>query len=843
MASLSRELSLLSPLSGKVLPLKSVADPVFAGGMIGDGVAIDPASGTLVAPCDGVVTHLHRAGHALTVTAANGAEILMHIGIDTVRLKGRGFSPAVAQGARVRTGDPLIAFDAAQIAKEVPSLHTMVVLTSEGSIAWRAAADVEAGKSLLMTVRAAASKGDGASPLTAEGEEASVEGESAAVAVVGHGDGIHARPAALVQAAARRFGSDVTVELAGRSANAKSLVALMGLGAKRGDRLTVRARGREGKSAVVAVVAAIEAQSTSDQAIRGVAPALAASSEPGLPGVCAAPGVVAGRIVHLDGPPPELLPHSGSLDTEYDRLAAALGLVRGEIAVAVTAAQARGARAEGAILATHEALLDDPEIVSAAERAVGAGASAGEAVKRAVDAQCETLRATGNALLADRVTDLRDIERRVLSAMSGKGPAEPVLFEASILAADDIGVSELNRLPRARIAGLCTSRGGTTSHVAILARAFGIPALVAMGPAVLSIPDGQEVLLDATAGRLDPAPTPERLAAARERAARRATRIAEARESMAAPAVTRDGHGIEVAANVGTDEDTRVAVRHGADGVGLLRTEILFLDRQTEPNVAEQRALYQGVIDALEGRPAIIRTLDVGGDKPLPFMPLPVEENPALGLRGVRGGLARPEVLETQLRALLGVKPLSACKIMLPMITDAAEIAEVRARIDALATELGMTERPLLGVMVEVPSAALLADKLAALADFLSIGTNDLTQYTLAMDRENPALAARLDGLHPAVLRLVLATVEGAARHRKWVGVCGGLASDLEAVPVLIGLGVAKLSVGPTLVPEVKARIRELELETCKREARRLLELVSAAEVRARVRALWPEAR
>jgi multiphosphoryl transfer protein len=179
---------------------------------------------------------------------------------------------------------------------------------------------------------------------------------------------------------------------------------------------------------------------------------------------------------------------------------------------------------------------------------------------------------------------------------------------------------------------------------------------------------------------------------------------------------------------------------------------------------------------------------------------------------------------------------------MLPMITDAGEITEVRRWIDALAAEIGLEERPLLGVMVEVPSAALLADQLAAVADFLSIGTNDLTQYTLAMDRGNPALAARLDGLHPAVLRLILKTAEGAARHGKWVGVCGALASDLEAVPVLLGLGVAKLSVGPTLVPEVKARVRALELESCKREARRILDLTSAADVRARVRELWPEA-
>jgi phosphoenolpyruvate-protein phosphotransferase len=447
------------------------------------------------------------------------------------------------------------------------------------------------------------------------------------------------------------------------------------------------------------------------------------------------------------------------------------------------------------------------------------------------------------ARTAERAGDLREIERRVLGAMSGTTPGPAELFDRSILVADDLGVAELSRLPRERVAGLCAARGGATSHVAILARALGIPALVAVGPALLRIAQGTEVILDATAGSLDTEPDAARLAAATETMERRERERAAALAEMRAPAVTRDGRTIEVAANVAAEDDVRAAVARGADGVGLMRTELLFVDREDEPTEAEQAAAYQAAVDALGGRIAIIRTLDAGGDKPLPFLPLPVEENPALGLRGIRSGFFRPEVLTRQLRALLQVKPLSACRVMLPMVTDVAEIATVRAQIEELARDMNLGDRPQLGVMVEVPSAALLADQLAAHSDFLSLGTNDLTQYTLAMDRGNPELAARLDGLHPAVLRLVARAVEGAAVHGKWVGVCGALASDLEAVPVLVGLGVTELSVGPPLVPEVKARVRRLDYAECRREARALLALSSATAVRERARALWPEAR
>jgi phosphoenolpyruvate-protein phosphotransferase len=840
------ELSLVSPLSGLVVPIERVPDPVFAGRVVGDGIAIEPLSAELLAPCDARVSVLHKAGHAVTLTAANGAEILLHIGVDTVRLAGRGFSPRVAQGARVRAGDVLVAFDADEVARHATSLQTIVVVANAGyGIPWRAPAGdtLLGGRTPLMRVSQGAGAGAGAD--ADEGADADA-GVWSAMAVVGHADGLHARPAALVQAAARDFAAEVVVELDGRNASARSIVALMSLGARFRDRVTVRATGAEAQAALARVVAKLETASHSDQTAARATPSPAATVTTattvgdgrGLHGVCAAPGLARGRVVRLDAAEAEPPTTTGDVATERSLLASAVGRVREDLSRTLRDPRVQAVPQQRAILAMHAALLDDPELAAAAEDGLARGLGAGHAFRAAVRAHCDVLSATGNPLLAERAADLRELERRVVAAMTGTAAALPELFDRSILVAEDVGVAELSRLPRERVAGICTARGGATSHVAILARALGVPALVAVGPALLRVPHGREVILDATAGSFDDAPDPARLAEAGEAMERRSRERTAALAEATAPARTRDGRAVEVAANVATEEDVRVAVAHGADGVGLMRTELLFVDRVDEPTEAEQARAYQATVDALGGRPAIIRTLDAGGDKPLPFLPMPPEENPALGLRGIRSALARPEVLARQLRALLSVKPLALCRVMLPMITDVGDLLAVRAQIEKLARAACLAERPQVGVMIEVPSAALLAAQLAAHADFLSIGTNDLTQYTLAMDRGNAELAARVDGLHPAVLRLVAQTVQGAQAHGKWVGVCGALASDLEAVPILIGLGVTELSVGPPLVPDVKALVRRLDYATCRREAHAALDLPSATAVRERARAL-----
>jgi phosphocarrier protein FPr/phosphocarrier protein len=327
-------------------------------------------------------------------------------------------------------------------------------------------------------------------------------------------------------------------------------------------------------------------------------------------------------------------------------------------------------------------------------------------------------------------------------------------------------------------------------------------------------------------------PDAGQLAAAQTAIAARHERKAAAKAAAHQESRTADGVRIEVFGNVGSLNDALAAAANGAEGSGLLRTEFLFLERETPPDEDEQARQYQAIASALDGRPLIIRTLDVGGDKAAPYLPIPAEENPALGLRGVRVSLWRPHLLKTQLRAILRVKPLGQCKIMVPMIASLDELRAVRAVLEEAKREMGITERVELGVMIETPAAAVTADLIAAEADFLSIGTNDLTQYVLAMDRGNPELAARIDALHPAVLRMIDQTCKGAAKHQRWVGVCGGLASDLVAVPVLVGLGVTELSATAATVPEVKALVRTLNVPACQALARQALDLTSPEAVR-----------
>jgi len=407
-----------------------------------------------------------------------------------------------------------------------------------------------------------------------------------------------------------------------------------------------------------------------------------------------------------------------------------------------------------------------------------------------------------------------------------------VLPQGAILIADEILPSQFASIAAAGVAGICSAYGGPTAHASILAAAAGLPMLVAVGPQVLALVDGVDAILDADRGTLDADPD-------REAAEAAATRLGTHRASTAANAAAAldlchmaDGTRIEIFANLGSAAEAAPAVASGAEGCGLLRTEFLFLDRDTAPDEEEQRHAYAAVAAALDGRPLIVRTLDIGGDKPVAYLPFAREDNPALGARGIRLSLARPDLLALQFRAILRGVPLGQCRIMLPMIVDAGELAAARAILDEARAALGIADPVPLGVMIETPAAAMLAYSIAAEADFLSIGSNDLTQYALAADRGNPAVATMVDALHPAVLHLIARAGEGARAHGRWLGVCGGVASDPLAAAVLIGLGVTELSAAPGAIPALKARVRTLTMEQCGALAERALAAATAGEVR-----------
>ncbi|MGF6443117.1 phosphoenolpyruvate--protein phosphotransferase [Paraburkholderia youngii] len=844
---------LLAPLTGPVVPLAKVPDPVFSGGMFGDGIGVDPLEGRLVAPCDGVVTHLARTGHAVTLESAEGAQILLHIGIDTVGLNGKGFAPMVGQGAQVRAGDVLIEFDQDQVALNAPSLVSVVAIANSEmfEIIERAPnGHVKAGETPLLVLRAR----DGVShDAMREACAAQVMDEARRQITLTHAGGLHARPAARAREAARGFDARVEVRYDGRKAPIESVVGLLGLGAGEGASVELLGVGPHAQAAVDAIADELTREAHGEVEHKPARPATApttvvatpAAGEPLAPntlaGVCAAPGVAVGKLVRWDDAdvdPPEQA--SGTSAAESRLLDKAIATVDADLDAIVRDASQRGAVGEAGIFAVHRVLLEDPTLLDAARDLISLGKSAGFAWREAIRAQIDILSNVEDALLAERAADLRDIEKRVQRALGYTSSAARTLPDEAVLAADEFTPSDLSSLDRARVTALVMARGGATSHAAILARQAGIPALVAVGDALHAIPDGTQVVVNASTGRLEFAPTELDVERARcERSRLADVREANRRTSQQA-AATADGRAIEVAANIATLDDANAAVDNGADSVGLLRTELLFIHRPAAPSADEHRHSYQAIVDALRGRSAIIRTLDVGADKEVDYLTLPPEPNPALGLRGVRLAQVRPDLLDDQLRGLLAVRPIGAVRILLPMVTDAGELIRIRKRIDELAREAGSTEPVEVGVMIEVPSAALLADQLAQHADFLSIGTNDLTQYTLAMDRCQPHLAAQADGLHPAVLRLIAATVEGAAKHGKWVGVCGALAGDPLAMPLLVGLGVTELSVDPVSVPGIKARVRTLDYQLCRQRARDALALDSAQAVRAASRATWP---
>ncbi|WP_431481401.1 phosphoenolpyruvate--protein phosphotransferase [Pseudomonas thivervalensis] len=831
----NKELTLSAPLSGPVLTLANVPDAVFASGAMGDGIAIDPLNDTLYAPCDGEVIHVARTGHAVTLRADNGAELLLHLGLDTVELQGDGFSMLVKEGARVSNGQALLRYDLDSVAQRCKSLVSLLIITNGEHFQARPITlkGVKVGEPLLHIV----SK----TPGETREDEPDVGVEVFGQIRIAHRGGLHARPAALVRQTAQGFKSRSHLHFSGRSASCDSVMGMMGLAITEQAEVHVSCRGSDAEAALQALLKTLST-ALAEEAHAEAPPAKAPSrsAEAGvLHGVCAAPGLVSGPLVRLQGI--QLPEDVGGHDVaeQRQRLHDALANVSREIQLTLENAKARRHVDEQAIFSAHLALLEDPVLLDAAYLSIEQGCAAPHAWSRSIDVQCQVLRQLQSALLAERANDLHDLRQRVLRALLDEAWQFDVPAGA-IVVAQELTPSDLLQLSAQGVAGVCMAEGGATSHVAILARGKGLPCLVALGEALLAQAPGQSVVVDADGGRLELSPSAERLMQVQQAQKRRAALRAEQQTLAHTPARTVDGVQVEVAANVASSAEASQAFANGAEGVGLLRTEFLFVDRHTAPDEEEQRQAYQAVLDAMGDRPVIIRTIDVGGDKQLDYLPLPAEANPVLGLRGIRLAQARPELLDQQLRALLQTRPLQRCRILLPMVTEVGELLHIRQRLDALGNELGLDERPQLGVMIEVPAAALLAEQLAEHADFLSIGTNDLSQYTLAMDRDHAGLAARVDALHPALLRLIAQTCDGAAKHGRWVGVCGALASDPLATPVLIGLGVRELSVSPPQVGEIKDRVRHLDAAQCRRVSTELLNLASAAAVRQACHQHWP---
>jgi phosphocarrier protein FPr len=832
--------SLRAPLSGIVWPLERIPDPVFAQKMVGDGASIDPTDAVLVAPCDGEVLALHPAGHAVTVRTAEGAEILLHIGIDTVALKGEGFHPMVSAGDTVRVGAPLISFDLDYLATHAKSLLTQVVITNgHGLTNWqRTTGQVVAGKDLLFSV-------DFVSPEKTGTTEAAETITSDAIAIP-NPTGLHARPAAVLASLAKGFRSSIKLQLGDQHANARSITAIMALDVRSGAVVHLLASGPDARAAIDKI-APVVAQGLGDE---GCTPAAAPATttiaqESALPsrpkstdpdllfGVACSPGLAVGQVFQVRRGVIEVTEEGAGVEIERGQLSAAIETAKGQLEALRAQLNAKADPAKAAIFAAHGELIEDPDLLEIVDSAIAKGKSAQFGWKKAFTTHADRLAALHNPLLAQRANDLRDVGLRVLGILTGEETKAPDYPPNTILIAEDLTPSDTAALDRTRVMGFGTTRGGATSHGAILARSLGIPALAGVEPAALEIPNGTSVVLDGSKGTLRLNPPPEeitRIRSAQERAEKqRKEDLAHAHE----PAITLDGKRIEVVANIGGLKEATQVSALGGEGVGLLRSEFLFMERSTPPSEDEQFEAYKAIAQAIgKEHPLVIRTLDVGGDKPLAYLPIPKEDNPFLGERGVRVALDRPEILRIQLRAILRASAFGRVSVMFPMISSLEEIRDAKAILAEESQRLGIAPIPA-GIMVEVPVTAVMAAQFANEADFFSIGTNDLTQYTLAMDRGHPKLAPRIDGLSPGVLHLIDHTVRGGHAANRPVAVCGGIASDAHGVPILIGLGVDELSISLPAIPAIKGQIRKLRFDECRELAQKALAAESAADVRA----------
>ncbi|PNK11501.1 phosphoenolpyruvate--protein phosphotransferase, partial [Cylindrospermopsis raciborskii] len=557
-------------------------------------------------------------------------------------------------------------------------------------------------------------------------------------------------------------------------------------------------------------------------------------------GIAASPGIAIAPVVHYQLAPVSITEyHIENVEIEWQRLQHAIQRAKQEITMLLSHASVQIGDAEAAIFDAHLLFLADPVMLDAVRRYIIEYRLNAEAAWQAVvEEVTNSYRQLEDAYLKERVDDVVDVGRRVLRILLGNLPTELHILEPSIVVGTDLTPSDTARLDPRKVLGICMTAGSATSHSAIIARTLGIPAVVGVDSQVLTVENGAVIALDGEGGRVWIEPEGSVLTALENKRQVWQTNQAEARKKAHQPATTRDGQRIHVFANIGSVADAKAAVGYGAEGVGLLRTEFLYLEQIKPPTEEEQLQVYQDIAQTLGELPLIIRTLDVGGDKQIPYLGSTLQEtNPFLGVRGIRFCLEHPYLLKTQLRAILRASAKHHIKVMWPMISTLTELRAAKSILNQSMAELkkdGMefdAKLPV-GVMIETPAAVAIADHLAKEVDFFSIGTNDLSQYVMACDRTNPKVANLTDALQPAVLRMIQQTVEAGHAANIWVGLCGEIAAETAVAPILIGLGIDELSTNPQAIAPLKQVISQLTTTESQVLARVALNQDSASRVR-----------
>lgn len=855
----SPTVELMAPLTGIMLPIEQVPDPVFAKKMVGDGVSIDPFSSTLLAPISGEVIDIQPSHHAVTIRSDEGLEILMHIGLDTVRLVGEGFTPLVKEGVRVSLGDPLIEIDLDEVGQKAKSLLTQMVITNSELVESLSPAtgEVTAGESVVATIVCAAPSDNS----DAEAGE-NVKTVASGGLVVPNPTGLHARPAANLANLAKKFTCEIRLRRGDDSANAKSIMSVMGLAISYGEKITFTAHGSDASEAIAQLEQAVKdglgedcppISGTFDTGVISPVGTEKEEEKPSAPpsgdwnlllGVSASPGLGIGRVFKMVREDIQVKEFAEDHHKERRKLNTAIDRALLDLSALEQKLEEEASADKAAIFAAHREILEDPELLDLAVSAIDKGKSAPYAWRAAFRSFAEQMESLSNEVLAGRANDVRDVGQRVLAELTGQRPEKPELPENTILVAEELTPTDTAQLDRSKVVGFATTTGGASSHVAIIARSLDIPAVAGIENRAMEIADGELVILDGTHGTLRTEVTDSEIAEVKVRAEKIRAQKAIDEVHKHEPATTTDGFELKVVANIGGVQDAKDALAKGAEGVGLLRSEFVFMGRLSAPSEEEQAAVYADCAKTFAAdQPLVIRTLDVGGDKPLPYVDIPAEENPFLGMRGVRIGLEDQELLRSQLRAIFLAADRAHSSaghvgakfhVMFPMIATLGEWRKAKQIFDEERAAGGYTAPVSAGIMMEVPSVGVMAEQFAAEegCDFFSVGTNDLTSYTLAMDRGHPKLAPQVDPCNPAVLSLIVQAAEALHKRGKWLGVCGGIASDPQAVPILAGLGVDEFSCSVPAIPSVKAVIRKYAMYECRELARRALASATAAEVR-----------
>ena len=661
--------------------------------------------------------------------------------------------------------------------------------------------------------------------------------------------GLHARPAGRIQETAERFDAE-TVWInrrSGTEADGKSVLALIGTDTQSGDPCRIRIEGPAAEEAGIALRsllaelpkwedAAAEAQAAPSEDLPRI---LVLDSALVFRGTPAGPGIVRGLVVvddpelevDLDGAP--LVPKP---DDEIQTFFCAVDALDEELRRRVEEAKDR---TERNIVEAHRSILRDRAFAARVSGIIAAERrTAADAVARAARDFCAPLRTSRSVYIRERVADIKDVSRRLIGRLSERPAAgHGIRLEApAIVVADDMSPSRFLALNRKFLTGLVLESAGLTSHTLIMARARGIPAVSGCAGGREKLQTGEDVILDGGRGLIVPAPSPSVIRYFEVEAEAEARLRRRRRESGRLPGVTADGKRVEIAANIGDPEELAAAWDAGAEGIGLFRTELLLMGRSTAPDEDEQFAVYARLAGESGGRPIIVRTFDIGGDKPLPFLPLPAEANPFLGQRGIRLYERQADLIRAQLRALLRAAALGPLKIMLPMVSAVEEVAATRDVLRSAAAELAArgalhNAGVELGMMVEVPSAAWRIERFSDVVDFFSVGSNDLLQYFFAADRGNPAVRGLNDPADPGFLHLLRSIVREAHGRDKWVGLCGELAASVRLLPILIGLGFDELSMGVASVAGVKSRLRTLDSAACEALAEKAVALPGIGDV------------